>query len=82
MRDADYAKNMESAQKEYLVVKIAKNTNQKHNIPPALKSRGFFIFTKNNVVNLCNMYAKMQNLCKCILFAYQMQCLCNAIKLY
>jgi hypothetical protein len=34
MRDADCAKNMENAPKEYLVVKIAKNTNQKPNIPP------------------------------------------------
>ena len=41
MRGADCAKNMESAPKKYLAEKIAKNTNQKHNIPPALKSRGF-----------------------------------------
>jgi hypothetical protein len=43
MRGADYAKNTENALKKYLVVKIAKNTNQKHNIPPALKSRGIFL---------------------------------------
>ena len=41
MKGADCAKNMENALKKYLAEKIAKNINQKHNIPPAIKSRGF-----------------------------------------
>jgi hypothetical protein len=39
MRDADCAKNTENALKKYSAEKIVKNTNQKHNIPPDLKSR-------------------------------------------
>jgi hypothetical protein len=42
MRDADCAKNTENALKKYLVVEIAKNTNQKHNTPPCPKKQGIF----------------------------------------
>jgi hypothetical protein len=64
MRDADCAKNMENALKKYLVVKIAKNINQKHNIPPpALKSRGFLCKNAKSMHlhTICNAYAKQLN---------------------
>ena len=39
MRDADCAKNTENALKKYSAEKIVKNTYQKHNHSPALKSK-------------------------------------------
>ena len=62
MRDADYAKNMESAQKEYLVVKIAKNTNQKPNTP-CPKKQGIFMQNAKlmHLHTICNAYAMQLN---------------------
>lgn len=63
MRGADCAKSMENALKKYSAEKIAKNTNRKPNIPPALKSRGFLCKNAKSMHlhTICNAYAMQLN---------------------
>ena len=63
MKGADCAKNMENAPKKYLVAKIVKNINQKHNPTPALKSRGFLCKNAKlmHLHTICNAYAMQLN---------------------